>query len=65
MVEIISAIRPKTIIFTRHYFRYQKEKVPTLMQVNFPEIEYLRTAESGAIVCKTDGEEVWFDVTIK
>jgi competence protein ComEC len=65
MVELISTIGPKTIIFTRHYFRYQKEKVPTLMQINFPEIEYLRTAESGAIVCKTDGEKVWFDVTIK
>ncbi|KPL00722.1 MAG: hypothetical protein AMJ91_03520 [candidate division Zixibacteria bacterium SM23_73_3] len=65
IVKIISAVRPKKIIFTRHYFRYERNKIPTLMQINFPEIEYYRTAENGAITCETDGEKLWFDLTLK
>jgi competence protein ComEC len=65
IVKLISAIRPQSIIFTRHYFRYQKDKIPALMQINFPQIECLQTAQSGAVVCETDGEKVRFDVTIK
>ena len=65
IIQVISAIRPQKIIFTRHYFRYEKDKIPALMQLNFPEIEYHRTTESGAIICKTDGEKLWFDLTIR
>ncbi|MCK4384974.1 MAG: hypothetical protein KAW52_01795, partial [candidate division Zixibacteria bacterium] len=65
IIQVISAIRPQKIIFTRHYFRYEKDKIPALMQVNFPQTEYYRTAESGAIICKTDGEKLWFDLTIR
>ncbi|MGB2769683.1 MAG: DNA internalization-related competence protein ComEC/Rec2, partial [Candidatus Zixiibacteriota bacterium] len=28
MVKVISAVRPQRIIFTRHYFRYEKDKIP-------------------------------------
>ncbi len=65
IIQVISAVRPQKIIFTRHYFRYEKDKIPALMQVNFPQTEYYRTAESGAIICKTDGEKLWFDLTLK
>ncbi len=65
IIKIISAIRPHKVIFTRHYFRYEKDKIPALMQINFPETEYYRTAEKGAVICKTDGEKLWFDFTIK
>jgi competence protein ComEC len=65
IVKLISTIRPETIIFTRHYYRYQRDRIPTLMQTNFPEIKYLRTADSGAVCCETDGDKVRFDVTIK
>ena len=65
IIKVINAIRPQKIIFTRHYFRYEKDKVPVLMQLNFPEVEYYRTAENGAIICKTDSEKLWFDLTIR
>jgi beta-lactamase superfamily II metal-dependent hydrolase len=54
--EIIERIKPQKIIFTRHYFSYRKDKIPTLMAVEFPQIKYHRTLESGAIICKTDGK---------
>jgi competence protein ComEC len=62
--EVIERIRPQKIIFTRYYFQYQKEKIPALMSLEFPQIEYHRTLESGAIICKTDGEKLDFDFTI-
>jgi len=62
--QIIQRIRPQKIIFTRYYFRYQKEKVPTLMALEFPQIEYHRTLKNGAIICKTDGEKTDLDFTI-
>ena len=65
IIQVISAIRPQKIIFTRHYFRYEKDKIPALMHLNFPEIEYYRTAENGAISCETNGEKLWFDLTIR
>jgi competence protein ComEC len=64
IIKVISAIRPQKIIFTRHYFRYERDKIPVLMQFNFPEVEYHRTADNGAITCKTDGEKLRFDFTI-
>jgi competence protein ComEC len=63
--KIIERIKPQKIIFTRHFFRYQKDKIPTLMASEFPKIEYHRTLENGAIICKTDGEKVDFDFTIQ
>ena len=65
IVQVISAVRPQKVIFTRHYFRYEKEKIPLLMQLSFPELEYYRTAESGAIICETDGHKLCFDLTIR
>jgi len=65
IVKVVTAVRPQKIIFTRHYFRYEKDKVTVLMQLNFPEVEYYRTAENGAIICKTDSEKLWFDLTIR
>jgi competence protein ComEC len=65
MVKVISAVRPQRIIFTRHYFRYEKEKVPALMALNFPEIEYIRTKDHGAITCETNGKTLRFDLTIR
>ena len=65
MVKVISSVKPQRIIFTRHYLRYEKDKIPVLMQLNFPKIEYYRTAENGAITCKTDGEELSFDSMIR
>jgi len=65
IVQVISTIEPHKIIFTRHYFRYETDKIPVLMQLNFPQTEYYRTAENGAIICETDGEKLWFDLTIK
>jgi beta-lactamase superfamily II metal-dependent hydrolase len=62
--DLIEKISPQKIIFTRHYFRYQKDKIPTLMALEFPRIEYHRTLENGAIICKTDGKNVDFDFTI-
>jgi competence protein ComEC len=62
--EIIERIKPQKIIFTRHFLHYQEDKIPTLMAVEFPQIEYHRTLENGAIICKTDGEKVDFDFTI-
>lgn len=56
--QIISTVRPEKIVFTRYYLRYQKDKIPLLMASSFPEIEYHRTAQGGAIVCETDGEEI-------
>jgi competence protein ComEC len=63
--EIIERVKPQKIIFTRHYFRYQKDKIPTLMALEFPRIEYHRTLENGAIICKTDGKKLDFDFTIR
>jgi len=40
-------------------------KIPNLLAVEFPQIEYHRTLENGAIICKTDGEKVNFDLTIQ
>jgi beta-lactamase superfamily II metal-dependent hydrolase len=62
--QIIERTKPQKIIFTRHYFRYQKDKIPALMTSEFPQIEYHRTLENGAIICKTDGEKIDFDFTI-
>jgi len=62
--DLIEKIRPQKIIFTRHFFRYQKAKIPTLMTLEFPQIEYHRTLENGAIICKTDGAKLDFDFTI-
>jgi beta-lactamase superfamily II metal-dependent hydrolase len=62
--QLIERVNPQKIIFTRHYFRYQKDKIPTLMASEFPQIEDHRTLENGAIICKTDGEKVNFDFTI-
>jgi competence protein ComEC len=61
---IVERIKPQKIIFTRYYFRYQKDKIPTLMALEFPQIEYHRTLRNGAIICKTDGEKIDFDFTI-
>jgi beta-lactamase superfamily II metal-dependent hydrolase len=63
--ELIERVNPQKIIFTRHFFHYQKDKIPTLMAVEFPQIEYHRTLENGAIICKTDGEKIVFDFTIQ
>lgn len=65
IVQVISTIEPHKIIFTRHYFRYETDKIPVLMQLVFPYIEYYRTAENGAIICETDGEKLCFDLTIR
>ncbi|MCK4386320.1 MAG: hypothetical protein KAW52_08665, partial [candidate division Zixibacteria bacterium] len=62
--KLIERIKPQRIIFTRYYFRYQKEKIPTLMALEFPQIEYHRTLKNGAIICKTDGEKVDSEFTI-
>jgi competence protein ComEC len=62
--EIIQRIKPQKIIFTRYYLRYQKDKIPTLMALEFPQIEYHRTLNNGAIICRTDGEKIDFDFTI-
>jgi beta-lactamase superfamily II metal-dependent hydrolase len=63
--DLIEKMSPQKIIFTRHYFRYQKDKIPTLMALEFPRIEYHRILENGAIICKTDGKNVDFDFTIQ
>jgi competence protein ComEC len=63
--KIIERIKPQKIIFTRHFFHYQKDKIPTLMASEFPRIEYHRTLEKGAVICKTDGEKIDFDFTIQ
>lgn len=65
MIKLISSVKPQRIIFTRHYLRYERDKIPVLMQLNFPKTGYYRTAESGAITCKTDGEELSFDFMIR
>ncbi len=62
--KIIERVNPQKIIFTRYYFHYQKDKIPTLMASEFPQIEYHRTLENGAIICKTDGDKLDFDFTI-
>ncbi|MGB2804307.1 MAG: hypothetical protein WBD64_05360, partial [Candidatus Zixiibacteriota bacterium] len=65
MVKVISAVRPQRIIFTRHYFRYEKDKIPALMALNFPEVEYIRTKDHGAITCETDGKVLRIARTIE
>jgi competence protein ComEC len=62
--KIISAAKPRKVIFTRHYLRYQKDKVPLLMALDFPDMEYHRTAQGGAIVCRTQGREVRVKTTL-
>ena len=57
--------RPERIIFTRHYFRYEKDRIPALMALSFREIEYIRTKDHGAITCEMDGKGLRFDFTIK
>jgi beta-lactamase superfamily II metal-dependent hydrolase len=63
--RVISAIRPQKVLFTRHYFRYEREKIPLLMQLDFPDMDYYRTAESGAVICESDGSKLRFKVTIE
>jgi competence protein ComEC len=63
--KIIERVKPQKIIFTRYYFHYQKDKIPNLLAVEFPQIEHHRTLENGAIICKTDGEKLDFDFTIR
>ena len=58
-------VKPERIVFTRHYFRYEKEKIPALMALHFPQIEYFRTKDHGAITCETDGKVLHFDLTIR
>lgn len=65
IIRIISAIDPERIIFTKHYLKYQIDRIPILMALNFPKTEYHRTAENGAIICESDGEKISFDYTIK
>jgi len=62
--RMIQKIRPQKIIFTRHYLRYQRDKIPTLMALEFPQVEYHRTLNSGAIICKTDGKKIDLDFMI-
>jgi len=62
--QIIERINPRKIIFTRHYFSYQKDKIPSLMTLEFPRIEYHRTLENGAVACRTNGAKLYFDLTI-
>jgi|GEM_PF-722585 len=65
IAQIISAVKPEKIIFTRHYFRYQKDKIPALMALHFPQIEYFRTKDHGAITCETDGKTSAFELTVR
>lgn len=65
IIQVIAAVKPERIIFTRHYFRYEKDKIPLLMQLSFPEIEYYRTAEGGAIVCETHGRTIDVQPTLR
>jgi competence protein ComEC len=65
IVKVISAVRPQKIIFTRHYFRYEKNRIPALMALNFPEVEYIRTKDHGAITCETNGKTLAFELTVK
>ncbi len=58
IIQVISAIQPQKIIFTRHYFRYERNKIPLLMQQSFSQIKYHRTAEGGALILKTFGEKL-------
>jgi competence protein ComEC len=62
--QIIERVKPQKIIFTRHFFQYQKDKILNLMASEFPQVEYHRTLENGAIICKTDGVKLDFDFTI-
>jgi beta-lactamase superfamily II metal-dependent hydrolase len=63
--DIISAVQPEKVIFTRHYLRYQKDKIPLLMALDFPDMEYCRTARGGAIICQTQGREVGVETTLR
>lgn len=65
ITQIITAVEPQKIIFTRHYFRYEKDKIPALMSTEFPDIEYYRTVESGAIICQTRGEKIKIQTTLQ
>ncbi len=65
IIKLISAINPKSIIFTKHYLKYQIDRIPLMMALNFPKTEYHRTVQSGAIICETDGEMLSFDYTIE
>lgn len=63
--QVISAVRPRKIIFTRHYLRFEKNKIPLLMQRYFPTIEYHRTAQAGAVKCEIHGKEVLVKPTLR
>ena len=65
IAKVITAVNPQRIIFTRHYFRYERDKIPLLMQLSFPEIGYHRTAEGGAVVCETDGTRIDIQPTLR
>jgi hypothetical protein len=62
---IIAAARPQRVVFTRHYARYEKDKIPLLMALDFPDMEYYRTAQGGAIICRTQGREVTVETTLR
>jgi competence protein ComEC len=64
ITQIIASVEPQKIIFTRHYFRYEKNKIPILMSTEFPDIEYYRTREGGAITCQTRGEKIKIQTTL-
>ena len=63
--DIISAVRPGKVIFTRHYLRYQKDKIPLVMALSFPDMRYYRTAQGGAITCQTRGKDVQIVTTLR
>jgi hypothetical protein len=63
--QVISAVCPQKIIFTRHYLRFEKNKVPLLMQRYFPAIEYHRTAQGGAIKCEIHGKKIVIKPTLR
>ncbi len=65
IAKIISATAPQKIVFTRHYHRHDEHKIPLLMQRAFPGLEYCRTAEGGAITCRTQGKEVEIRPTLR
>jgi competence protein ComEC len=63
--QVISAVRPRQIIFTRHYLRFEKNKIPLLMQRYFPAIEYYRTAQGGAIKCEVHAKGIFIQPTLR
>jgi competence protein ComEC len=61
---IIASIKPQKVVFTRHYVRFERDKIPLLMALDFPDMEYYRTAQGGAIICRTQGGEVKVETTL-